>query len=360
MATIHDLIEVTEISQYTTYSKENGNLLDVIDNVSSSDLNDGEFDTGDDLTIDGVSYNIDSIYEPNSNGSFSLGDGSSKSFAWGLEANLDVVFLTVSNGGDVRHFIIPNDSYGSMNVEAIHTGSLSHVGFNDAAVISTGNNSVGVVCFTRGTLIEVAQGRQVPIETLTCKDRVMTADHGMQQIKWIGATVVEAETLAKYPNLCPIRVAKGALGAGMPQTDLYLSPQHRVLVRSKVAERMFGEQEVLVAIKHLTALDGIEVVKNAGRTEYFHILLEGHEILVASGAPCESLYLGVQALRSVGAQGRHEILHLFPEIVKWADGGAPSRQIALGARGRRLAERHQQNHLCLVDRISITDPALAS
>ena len=33
--------------------------------------------------------------------------------------------------------------------------------------------------------------------------------------------------------------------------------------------------------------------------EYYHILLDAHEILIANGAACESLHLGAQALKSV-------------------------------------------------------------
>ena len=61
MATIYDLFEVTSISANTTYSEAAGNLLGVVDSVSSSDLNDGEFDEGDDILIGGVFYNIDQI-----------------------------------------------------------------------------------------------------------------------------------------------------------------------------------------------------------------------------------------------------------------------------------------------------------
>lgn len=103
MATIHDLFEVTDISQHTTYSHENGKLLGVVDNVSSRDLNDGEFDEGDRILIGGVSYRIDRIQEPESSGRFTQGDGTDRSFDHASEHNLDVAFLTVSNGGTTRH-----------------------------------------------------------------------------------------------------------------------------------------------------------------------------------------------------------------------------------------------------------------
>ncbi|MEX1234148.1 MAG: hypothetical protein WEB56_04085, partial [Roseovarius sp.] len=70
MATIYDLIEVTGIRENTTYSVANGNLLGVVDNVTSPELGDGEFDERDDIFIGGVRYRIDLIQEPESSGRF--------------------------------------------------------------------------------------------------------------------------------------------------------------------------------------------------------------------------------------------------------------------------------------------------
>lgn len=158
MATIYDLIEVTNISPDTTYSLANGNLLGVVDGMTSPQLDDGEFDIGDIVTIGGVNYTIDRIQEPLNSGRFTEGDGTDNSFNPGSETNLDAVFLTISNGTETRYFIIPNDRYGDMNVEQIRTGSLEDVGGKDSAIISTTDNNVNVVCFVDGTMIETERG----------------------------------------------------------------------------------------------------------------------------------------------------------------------------------------------------------
>ena len=48
-----------------------------------------------------------------------------------------------------------------------------------------------------------------------------------------------------------------------------------------------GEDEVLVAAKHLVGMDGVEQVA-AGAVSYIHILFERHEIVCADGAWSES------------------------------------------------------------------------
>jgi len=351
MATIYDLIEVTDISANTTYSTANGNLLGIVDNMSGSSLNDGEFDWNDDVVIDGVTYNIDEIQKSTTAGTFTEGDGTNHIFFSSGEINPDAVFLVVSEISDptnVRYFIIPNDKYGDMNIETVETGGVGNVGFGDIKIISTVDNNVNVVCFARGTLIEIANNRQVPVEDLQQGDWVMTADHGMNEIKWIGVSKTGEQTLARHPNLRPIRIKKGALGCSTPAEDLYVSPQHRILVRSKIAQRMFDEPEVLVAVKHLTELEGIDIVDDTKDVDYYHILLDNHEILIANGAACESLYLGAQALKSVDRESKREIIQIFPEISEWGDNLLPSRKLVLGHHGRKLAARHKKNNQWLI------------
>jgi hypothetical protein len=343
MATIYDLIEVTSITANTTYSLANGNLLGVVEAQPSPNLSDGEFDIGDFIVIGGVSWRIDAIREPDSNGSFVLGDGSTRTFSPGSESNLDAVFLSVSSGGVVRHFIIPNDRYGDMNIQAITTGALGNVAGSDAAIISTTDNKIEIVCFTRGTRITVAGGQDVPIEWLAPGDLVLTADHGLQPLAWIGSRCLTAHDLRAQEALRPIQIAAGALGVGLPHATLALSPQHRVLAASRIARRMFGDDEVLVAAKHLVGLDGVSNTDGIAPVEYFHILFERHEIVFANGLACESLFVGAQAYSALPPDAKAEISAIFPGIEQAGTVMSPSRQMVRGRQGRRLARRHMLN-----------------
>jgi hypothetical protein len=358
MATLHDFIEVTSITANTTYSQANGNLLGVVDNVSGTSLNDGEFDIGDTIQIDGVTYRIDAIREPSGNGTFTMGDGTVRTFVPGSESNLDVVFLTVSSGGTVRHFIVPNDKYGSMSVMSVRTGTLTNVAGSDAAIISTQNNVVNTVCFAAGSRIRTATGPKA-VETLKAGDLVWTADHGLRPVLWVGSRRLSRVELAAEARLRPIRIAPGTFGAGMPATTITLSPQHRVLVRSRIAERMFGVSEVLVAVRHLLGLPGIEMVLPEAGVEYFHILFDRHEIVTANGLPCESLYLGPQALVGLAPGARSEIRALVPRLGLHGGLPIPARRLVTGREGRKLAERHVRNGKPLLDPAMLADlPAL--
>jgi hypothetical protein len=151
--------------------------------------------------------------------------------------------------------------------------------------------------------------------------------------------------LMAHPNIRPIVIRAGSLGQCIPESDLRVSPQHRMLVKSRIAERLFGETEVLVAAKHLLQIDGIDVDTESDSVTYYHFLFDRHQIVEANGAESESLYTGPSALKAVDPEARQEILSIFPELAEMAYDALPNAARALlsGRQARRLAQRHVQN-----------------
>ncbi|MDM7458415.1 MAG: Hint domain-containing protein [Paracoccus sp. (in: a-proteobacteria)] len=203
-------------------------------------------------------------------------------------------------------------------------------------------------CFTPGTLIDTPSG-PVPVEALRVGDLVSTRDNGPQPIRWIGTASLGALRLARTPQFRPIRIRAGALGEGSPARDLLVSPQHRVLVRSAIAQRMFGTKEILIAAKHLLGIKGIEIDTECTSVTYLHILCDRHEVVCANGAETETLFLGPQGLRGIDPAARAEITALFGHLE--ATGGLPAsaRVLASGRTGRRLVARHIVNARPLVN-----------
>jgi len=142
-----------------------------------------------------------------------------------------------------------------------------------------------------------------------------------------------------------VRIRAGALGQGLPERDLMVSPQHRMLVQSRIARRMFDQDEVLVAAKHLTGLDGVEIADDVTEVTYIHFLCDRHEVVFAEGAPSESLYTGAQALKSVSPEAREEIFTLFPELRDCAPEAlpTPARKLGKGRVCQNLIARHVKN-----------------
>lgn len=207
-------------------------------------------------------------------------------------------------------------------------------------------DTTGVVCFARGSRILTERG-PVAVELLQPGDRVMTADHGPQPLRWIGSRRIGAAELAAQPNLRPVRIRAGALGADLPKTDLLVSPQHRMLIGSRIVTRVTGAETALVAAKHLTDSPGIAVAEEMAEVEYFHLLFDRHQVIFAEGAATESLYTGPEALKSIPAEARAELFAILPELALVTP-PAPARPLLTGRQSRDLAMRHRKNRVSLV------------
>ncbi|MEP0991294.1 MAG: cadherin-like domain-containing protein [Tateyamaria sp.] len=183
----------------------------------------------------------------------------------------------------------------------------------DAAGSLTFSNIENVIpCFTPGTMVATPQGER-RVEDLNVGDRVITRDNGIQEIRWIGKRKMSGQELAAAEHLRPVLIRQGALGKGLPERDMLVSPQHRVLMASDKTALYFDEAEVLVAAKHLTDMEGIDVVEVSGTT-YIHVMFDQHEVILSDGAWTESFQPGDQTLASMGDAQRAEIMELFPEL----------------------------------------------
>ncbi|SMX34996.1 Hint domain-containing protein [Actibacterium lipolyticum] len=169
-----------------------------------------------------------------------------------------------------------------------------------------------VPCFTPGTMIATIKGER-PAEDLREGDKVITRDNGIQEIRWAGKKTLNGKELTLDHHLKPVLIREGALGQGLPERDMLVSPDHRLLVANDKTALHFDEREVLVAAKHLVNNRGIEV-KNAHSATYIHFLFDRHEVVLSNGAWSESFQPGTQSLAGMGKEHQDEILDLFPDL----------------------------------------------
>lgn len=248
------------------------------------------------------------------------------------------------NGGDTATVVIDSQSNTTVGVfieeEQSANSEVNHI-----------NETVGIVafedglipCFTAGTHLMTPSGA-VGVEQLKVGDWITTADNGSQKIRWIGRRSLSADELSENPNLRPVRILAQSLGKQLPERDLLVSRQHRMLVSSKIARRMFGKSEVLISAINLTALSGIFVDQMIEEVDYFHLLLDDHQLVFAEGAQAESLYLGDESQKALTPKGREELSFLFPGIASrdWAP--KPARYIPTGSLQKKLMSRHSKNN----------------
>ncbi len=103
--------------------------------------------------------------------------------------------------------------------------------------------------------------------------------------------------------------------------------------------------EVLAPAKDLTAIEGIDVAPITGDITYYHILMDKHEILIAEGAPAESLYLGTQTLHAITPAARTELRLIFGNgWDHFIESPVSARLLVSGQKARNMAGRHRKNN----------------
>lgn len=186
------------------------------------------------------------------------------------------------------------------------------VTFDDGGTARFEDIEAVVPCFTPGTMIATPRG-EIPVEDLRVGDRVITRDNGIQVIRWVGARRISAAEMNDAADLRAVRIGQGALGHGLPERDMTVSPQHRVLIANDDTALYFDEREVLVAAKHLVGRPGI-VRMGASDTVYVHVMFDNHEVILSDGAWTESFQPGDHSLRGLAEAQRRELLTVFPEL----------------------------------------------
>ncbi len=261
-------------------------------------------------TIDGVAQTFDAsmVY----NAVITYPDGST--------ANITAVVFQSTNGDT---YLAPKFS-NNADQAALSAGPIQSLELV-SPIYAEGNTGQGfnlfgdrvanqfVPCFTPGALVATPKG-EVRVETLRAGDRVFTRDNGIQTISWVGGKKLNANDLAKNDAFQPVMVRAGSLGPNLPEADLLLSPNHRILMTGRDNELFFEENEVLVAAKHLTHMNGIDAVQASSGVEYIHMMFEQHQVILAHGAWSESFQPGDYSLKGVGKSQRKELFDLFPDL----------------------------------------------
>jgi hypothetical protein len=146
-----------------------------------------------------------------------------------------------------------------------------------------------IVCYAKGTLILTKRGF-VPIEHIKAGYNVVTKGK-IQNNKYINTTAkIEVERVlwvSKFRVIHlneksrPICIKQNALGKSMPFADLYVSPNHSLLLNGQ-----------MISAKHLVNGETIYQDTECEKVEYYHLECEQHSAIIANGVLSES-YLDI-------------------------------------------------------------------
>lgn len=144
-----------------------------------------------------------------------------------------------------------------------------------------------VACFTSGSLISTDQG-PIPIECLKPDAAILTKDNGFQKLRWVGSKWISKAELRFTPSYWPVVVSGQSVKQTEPVGSMLVSPLHRVLLTGNWVQGLFGEDEVFAEARYLAKPD----FRHApwGKFQYWHLLLDQHEVIQANGIWCESFF----------------------------------------------------------------------
>ena len=122
------------------------------------------------------------------------------------------------------------------------------------------------------------------LRDLGCGDTVLTRDNGA-----VPVLHVVHRTVPALGSFQPVRLRAPYFGL---RRDVVVAPHQRLVIGGSEVEYIFGREAVLIPAINL--VNGFAAVYETGHRliRYSHLLLPGHEALIAADAAMESLYAG--------------------------------------------------------------------
>lgn len=231
-------------------------------------------------------------------------------YAAGTTINTAYDLINTANGHKVTSFHFGGDGYQQGAVDGIVSTVEMVPGtsytFNTERTSHQQANAYDdyVACFVAGTRLRTARG-WVAVEDLAVGDMVRTLDAGDQPLRWVGKRQVPG--MGAY---APVRIPAGWNGL---KRDLLVSPQHRMLVSGAGCELAAGADSALVSARQMVQL-GLAHQAPQPRVTYHHIMFDSHQIVIAEGAPSESLLANDETLTGFDLSAAEEIRELFPAL----------------------------------------------
>ena len=183
----------------------------------------------------------------------------------------------VISGGNLSNLTIVNGT--TLTVADSGNGGIDTILFSTLALDPSGfqivNGNTIVACFASGTKITTPSG-PTPIEALTPGDHVVTLLGGSGRIVWAGSRAVDCALHPAPETVWPVRVSAHAFGQGMPERDLFVSPDHALFIDG-----------VLIPAKRLINGGTVRQIEIDTIT-YHHIALSTHDVVLAEGMPAET------------------------------------------------------------------------
>ena len=155
-------------------------------------------------------------------------------------------------------------------------------------------------------------------------DLVVTRDRGLRPVRLVWSRTVTEADLAADPSLAPVCLRPRAIGPMMPQRDLLVAGDHRLLIPGyRLTDRPDTAAALIPAREIAGTSDAAFIDRARGEMTFYNLVFDAHEVFAANGLPVESFHITEETLPLVPAGARARICELFPEFAARAEDHPP-------------------------------------
>ncbi|WP_375689511.1 Hint domain-containing protein [Pseudooceanicola sp. LIPI14-2-Ac024] len=175
--------------------------------------------------------------------------------------------------------------------------------------------------FARGAVVQTTEG-PCAVEDLRPGMFLETAEHGAQEVLWIGSmTVVPTAPVPDPAQVRMTRIRPDRFGYACPSADLMVGPGARVLHTPDVLRDHEERGQTYVGLADFVDYDTVFEVTPGGPVDTFHICLARHSTILAQGLGVESFHPGHRLAEQMGPHKMALFLSLFPHVTELRDFG---------------------------------------
>ena len=155
------------------------------------------------------------------------------------------------------------------------------------------------------------------IDALAVGDKVLTFDHGMQEIAEIRRAHMWLDAPETAEALWPVIIPTGALGN---REELVLLPDQGIMIECDAAQDMYGDPFAILTAHSLVGLRGIHHRQPLHRVELFAVYFTHDEVIYAEGGAL------IHCLRDMST------------LEKFLEAGTATYQVFSGEQAEELAD----------------------
>jgi hypothetical protein len=186
------------------------------------------------------------------------------------------------------------------------------------AMSSIGNSAVSLGLAGNANVRTPCGARHVA--NLRPGDLVVTRDRGLRPVRLVWSRTVTEADMAADPSLAPVCLRPRAIGPMMPQRDLHVAGDHRLLIPGyRLTDRPDTASALIPARDIAGTSDAAFVDRAQGNMTFYNLVFDSHEVFAANGLPVESFRITDDTLSVVPAGALEKLHELFPDLRARAD-----------------------------------------